>query len=199
MNLDKFPHWIQVAVGSVGGLALLVIAFLDSSVLTFPVINDLLVIYLSTKKPALMPYYALMATLGSVAGCIFLYYLARKGGELAFHKRAGARARRIHEWVNRNAFLSILIPAMLPPPTPFKLFVIGAGVFQVPLRTFTLALLLARGVRYFGVGYLAVRYGSEAGRFLAQHKLEASLIALAVVLAGYLLSRLMFRGAHRQS
>ena len=191
MNFDKFPHWMQVMVGSVGGLGLFAVAFLDSSVLTFPVINDLLVIYLAMKHPLRMPYYALMATLGSLGGCIFLYYLAGKAGELAFRKHAGARAERIRGWVQRNGFLSVLIPAMLPPPTPFKLFVLAAGVFQVPLRSFTVALLIARGVRYFGEGYLAVRYGAEASRYLAEHKLQISLLILVVVLAVYLLLRLV--------
>ncbi len=199
MNLEKFPHWMQALVGSVGGLGLFAVAFLDSSVFTFPVINDLLVIHLALKHPARMPYYALMATLGSLSGCVFLYYLARKGGELAFHKHAGARAERIRGWVQRNGFLSVLIPAMLPPPTPFKLFVLAAGVFQVPLRSFTMALLIARGIRYFGEGYLAVRYGAETGRYLAEHKLQISLLILVVVLAVYLLLRLVLPKARSKS
>jgi membrane protein YqaA with SNARE-associated domain len=199
MNLDKLPHWLRAAVAATGGVGLLLVAFLDSSVLTFPVINDLLVIRLSITNPAGMPYYALMATLGSLAGSIFLFYLARKGGEVMFRKRAGARAERIRGWTRRNGFLSVLIPAMLPPPTPFKIFVLAAGVFQMPLRTFALALLVARGFRYFGEGFLAVRYGAAASRYLLENKLQFTLIALAVLLLGYLLTRLMFRRAPRQS
>src|SRR5712692_513054 len=191
MNLEKFPHWMQALVGSLGGLGLFAVAFIDSSVFTFPVINDLLVIHLAMKYPARMPYYALMATLGSLGGCVLLYHLARKGGELAFHKHAGARAERVRGWVQRNGFLSVLVPAMLPPPTPFKLFVLAAGVFQVPLRSFTVALLIARGVRYFGEGYLAVRYGAETSRYLAEHKLQISLLILAVVVAAYFLLHLV--------
>src|ERR1017187_10067029 len=80
------PHWLQAIVASAGGLGLFLIAFLDSSILTFPVINDLLLINLSVRYPARMPYYAAMATLGSVVGCLLLYFLARKGGEAMFHK-----------------------------------------------------------------------------------------------------------------
>src|SRR5438045_550455 len=90
------PHWLQAAVAAGGGLGLFLIAFLDSSVLTFPVINDLLVIDLSIRFPARMPYYATMATLGSVGGCVMLYYIARKGGEAMFRKQAGPRADKIH-------------------------------------------------------------------------------------------------------
>jgi membrane protein YqaA with SNARE-associated domain len=187
------PHWLQAIVATAGGLGLFLIAFLDSSVLTFPVINDLLLINLSIRNPARMPYYAAMATLGSVGGCLLLYYLARKGGEAMFHKHAGPRARHIHAWINRNGFISILVTALLPPPTPFKVFVIAAGALEMPLRTFVIGLLVARGFRFFGEGYLAVKYGDEAGPFLLAHKLEVTAITLGVVLALYLVTRFAFR------
>src|SRR5450631_3216718 len=96
------PLWLQAIVASAGGLGLLLIAFLDSSVLTFPVINDLLLIDLSIRNPARMPYYAAMATLGSVGGCLLVYYIAKKGGEAMFHKNAGPRAHQIQVWIKRN-------------------------------------------------------------------------------------------------
>ena len=192
------PHWLQVIVASTGGLGLFLIAFLDSSVLTFPVINDLLLIDLSIRSPERMPYYALMATLGSVAGCLLLYFIARKGGEAMFHKHAGARAQRIHSWINRNGFISILITALLPPPTPFKIFVVAAGALEMPLRTFVLGLLAARAIRFFGEGFLAIRYGDQAGLFLVSHKLEVTGIALLIVLTLYAASRLML-GKHAAS
>jgi membrane protein YqaA with SNARE-associated domain len=197
MNLDKLPPWLRAAVASTGGLGLFLVAFLDSSVLTFPVINDLLVVQLSIQNPARMPYYALMATLGSVTGCILLYYLAEKGGEVYFRRHAGhRRAERIRGWLERNGFLSVLVAALLPPPTPFKFFVLAAGVFEVPLRTFTLALLLARSFRYFGEGFLAVQYGPAAAHFLQEHKVESALIAVGTALLFYLLGRLALRRLH---
>ena len=187
------PGWLQGIVASAGGMGLFLIAFLDSSVLTFPVINDLLLIDLTIHYPARMPYYAAMATLGSVGGCIFLYFIARKGGEAMFHKHAGPRAQQIQEWTRRNGFISILVTALLPPPTPFKVFVIAAGALEMPLPTLTLGLLVARGFRFFGEGFLAVKYGDRASDFLLTHKLEVAGITLGVVLALYLLSRLAFR------
>jgi membrane protein YqaA with SNARE-associated domain len=187
------PHWLQAIVASTGGLGLLLIAFLDSSVLTFPVINDLLLINLSIQHPTRMPYYAAMATLGSVGGCLVDYYLARKGGEAMFHKHAGRRARHIHAWINRNGFVSILATALLPPPTPFKIFVIAAGALEMPVRTFVLGLTIARALRFFGEGVLAVKYGDQGTQYLLTHKLEVTGIALGVVLALYLASRLAFR------
>ena len=184
------PHWLQAIVVSTGGLGLFLTAFLDSSVLTFPVINDLLLIDLSIRFPARMPYYAAMATLGSVGGCLLLYYIARKGGEAMFQKQAGPRARQIRAWIERNGFLSILVTALLPPPTPFKVFVIAAGALEMPVRTFVLGLLAARAIRFFGEGFLAIRYGDRAGEFLVTHKLEVAGIVLLIVLALYLASRL---------
>jgi membrane protein YqaA with SNARE-associated domain len=189
------PHWLQAVVASAGGLGLFLIAFLDSSVLTFPVINDLLLIDLSIRSPARMPYYAAMATIGSVAGCLLLYYLARKGGEAMFHKHAGPRAQTIRSWTKRNGFLSILVTALLPPPNPFKIFVIAAGAFEMPLQSFVLGLLAARAIRFFGEGFLAIRYGDQAGQFLVTHKLEVAGIVLGVVLCLYLLSLIAFRPA----
>jgi membrane protein YqaA with SNARE-associated domain len=187
------PHWLQAIVVSTGGVGLFLIALLDSSVLTFPVINDLLLINLSIQHPARMPYYATMATLGSVGGCLFLYYLARKGGEAMFHKHAGTRAQHIHAWINRNGFACILLTALLPPPTPFKVFVIAAGALEMPVRSFVLGLTLARGIRFFGEGYLAVKYGTQSTQYLLTHKLQVAGIALAVVLALYVVTRLAFR------
>ena len=186
------PHWLQAIVASAGGLGLFLIAFLDSSVLTFPVINDLLLIDLSIRNPARMPYYAAMTTLGSVGGCLLLYYIARKGGEAMFHKHAGPRAEKIHAWINRNGFLSILVTALLPPPTPFKVFVIAAGALEMPVRTFVFGLLAARAIRFFGEGFLAIRYGDRAGQFLLTHKLEVTGITLLVVLTLYLATRMAF-------
>jgi membrane protein YqaA with SNARE-associated domain len=187
------PHWLQAIVASTGGLGLFLIAFLDSSVLTFPVINDLLLIDLSIRFPARMPYYAAMATFGSVAGCLLLYYIARKGGEAMFHKQAGPRAQQIHAWIKRNGFLSILVTALLPPPTPFKIFVIAAGALEMPVGTFVVGLLAARAIRFFGEGFLAIRYGDQAGQFLLTHKLEVAGIVLGIVVCLYLLSRLALR------
>ena len=187
------PAWLQAIVASAGGLGLFLIAFLDSSVLTFPVINDLLLIDLSVRYPARMPYYAAMATLGSVGGCLLLYYIARKGGEAMFQKHAGPRAQSIQAWIRRNGFVSILVTALLPPPTPFKVFVIAAGALEMPVRMFVLGLLAARGFRYFGEGFLAVKYGDQASGFLLTHKLEVAGIALGVVVGIYLLSRFAFR------
>jgi membrane protein YqaA with SNARE-associated domain len=198
---SQLSGWKQKIVAFAGGLGapgLFLISFLDSSVLTFPVINDLLLIELSIQRPARMPLYAGMAALGSVLGCVLLFFLARKGGEALFRKRAGSRAETIRQWVERNGFGGMLIGALLPPPTPFKFFVLAAGVFEVPLASFTSAIALARVFRYFGLGFLAVRYGAQALPYLSQHKLLVVLAAVLLVGFSYAASRLILR-AEEQS
>jgi membrane protein YqaA with SNARE-associated domain len=188
--------WKQKIIAFAGGLGapgLFLISFLDSSVLTFPVINDLLLIELSIEHPARMPLYAAMAALGSLLGCVLLFFLARKGGEAFFHTKAGDHAHAIRHWVERNGFVGVLVAALLPPPTPFKFFVLAAGVFEVPLASFTSAIALARALRYFGIGYLAVRYGPDAMPYLAGHKLQVSVFVIALIAISYALSRLLLR------
>jgi membrane protein YqaA with SNARE-associated domain len=185
MDKLKLPHWLQHLVATLGGVGLFTVAFLDSSVLSFPVVTDLLVIQQSMQYPSRMPYYAFMATLGSLLGCIWLYLIAKKGGEEFFHRHAKGRAVQIRDWVDQNGFLSAFVPALLPPPLPFKAFVLAEGVFQVPLKTFVTALALGRGLRYLIEGILAVRYGDAAIVFLMTHGRIAALGIVAVFVVFY--------------
>jgi membrane protein YqaA with SNARE-associated domain len=195
MKPVKLPLWLQKFIVVMGGGGLFMVAFLDSSVLSFPFVADALVIELSVEKPARMPYYAAMAALGSLAGCIWLYLLAKKGGEAYFHRHAKGRAETIKEWVDEHAFLSVFIPAILPPPLPFKVFILAEGVFQVPLRTFVLSLLLGRGLRYFAEGILAVFYGDAVLRFLTVHSRSFALTVVGILALLYIVTHFYFHRA----
>lgn len=197
--LNTWKGKIIAFATTLGGPGLLLISFLDSSVLTFPIINDLLLIDLSIQNPSRMPMYAFLAAFGSVVGCVLLYFLARKGGEAFFHRKAGAKATTIRRWVEQNGFGGMLIAALLPPPTPFKVFVFAAGVFEVPLLSFTTAIALARCIRYFGIGYLAVRYGKEAIPFIGHHKIGIVVALVLFVAASYGASRLILREAKEEA
>lgn len=194
MKPRKLPLWLQKFIIVMGGGGLFMVAFLDSSVLSFPFVADALVMELSIEKPARMPYYAAMAALGSLAGCIWLYLLAKKGGEVYFHRHAKGRAETIKEWVDSHAFLSVFIPAILPPPLPFKVFILAEGVFQVPLRTFVLSLLLGRGLRYFAEGILAVLYGDAVLQFLMVHSRSFAISVVGVLALLYVVTHFYFRG-----
>jgi membrane protein YqaA with SNARE-associated domain len=172
-----------VLIGPLGGLSLFVIGFFDSSFPPLPFVVDLLLVRFTIHRPALMPYYVAMATLGSLAGCFWLYFLAKKGGEAMFRRSAGKRAESIRGWVLRYKFLGVAVPAILPPPLPFKPFVLAAGVFQVPMDTFALALVVGRGVRYTAEGVLAMFFGEQVIRYLMQNKLQFIFIVLAIVAA----------------
>ena len=192
-QLGAWKQKIVAFAGALGAPGLFLISFLDSSFLTFPVINDLLLIQLAMRQPTLMPLYASMAALGSLLGCIVLFLLARKIEEAAFHKKVGARGAAIRHWVERNGFGGMLVAAMLPPPTPFKFFVLAAGAFEVPLVSFASAIGLARVIRYFGVGYLAVRYGADALPYLMRHKLQVAVFVIAFVAVSYAVSRVILK------
>src|SRR5580765_2889253 len=99
MNLSGWKQRVVAFASGLGAPGLFLISFLDSSVLSFPIINDLLLIELSMQHPARMPLYAGMAALGSTLGCILLFLLARKGGEVTFRRKAGHRAEMIKHWV----------------------------------------------------------------------------------------------------
>lgn len=191
--LSGWKQKIVAFAGALGAPGLFLISFLDSSILTFPVINDLLLIELCIQKPGRMPLYAAMAMIGSVLGCLLLFYLAEKGGEAFFHSKAGDHGHTIRHWVERNGFGGMLIAALLPPPTPFKVFVLAAGVFEVPVGSFASAIALARAIRYFGIGYLAVRYGDQAMPFLKQHKFDVTIGVVVFAVVSYGLSRLILR------
>src|SRR5271168_3713943 len=191
----KIFVWLQGLVVAFGGGCLFVVTFFDSSVLSFPFFPDALLIELCIANHARMPYYAAMAALGSLSGCLVLYFIAEKAGEAFFHKHAGGKAEKIKVWVDKNGFLSAFLPAVLPPPFPFKPFVLAEGVFQVPARTFILAILLGRGLRYGLEGILAVRYGDAALVYLKTHG-AAFVLGLVVVMALlYVLIHFVLRGS----
>ena len=160
--MKSFISWIYGFALALGGPGLFAVAFLDSSFVSLPQINDILVVLMVTQNKAWMPYYAAMATLGSVAGCYAIYYLADKGGKAFLRKRyaqvtSNARSRCTGATVSWR-----VVPALLPPPAPFKLFVLTAGVAEVPPVKFVVAIAVARGVRYFALGMLAIWYGDLA-------------------------------------
>jgi LPXTG-motif cell wall-anchored protein len=183
--VQSFINWISGIALTLGGPGLFVIAFLDSSFVSLPQINDVLVVLMVTKYKQWMPYYAAMATLGSVAGCFVIYRLAEKGGEVFLGRRLkGASLQRILGLYRRHGLLALMVPALLPPPAPFKIFVLLAGVAQVPIWQFIAAVFTARFIRYFGEGLLAVWYGDKAGAFIKENSVEAGLILAGLALAG---------------
>jgi membrane protein YqaA with SNARE-associated domain len=185
-RLKSFINWIYGLALSVGGPGLFTVAFLDSSFISLPQINDILVVLMVTQNKAWMPYYALMATLGSIAGCYVIYYLAEKGEEAFLKKRLKASAtERALALYKRHGLLALIIPGLLPPPAPFKLFVLLAGVAEVRPLQFIAAIAIARGLRYFALGVLAIYYGDYALELMRTRGREVAiwLVGLLVLTA----------------
>ena len=168
--MRSFIGWLHTLALGLGGPGLFAVAFLDASFLSLPHINDLLVVVMVTEHKNRMLYYAAMATFGSVTGCYVLYYLAEKGGEAFLRKRlkAGAVERALAAY-KRNGLMALMIPALLPPPAPFKLFVLGAGFAGVRPLKFVLGVAIARGLRYTILGTLAIYYGDAALELMRAH------------------------------
>ena len=182
--MKSFITWIQGFALGLGAPGLFLIAFLDSSFLSLPQINDLLIIWMVTQHPERMPLYVTMATLGSVAGCTVMYLIGRRGGHALLRKQfKDSHITRGLALFQRWGVLSVLVPALLPPPAPFKIFVMLAGVAEVPIMKFWMAVALGRGLRYFAEGILAIKYGNQALEFVREHGREASLWVVGIVLA----------------
>ena len=184
--MSSIVNWLHSFALSIGGPGLFLIAFLDSSFLSFPEINDLLVIIMVLENKELMPYYASMATLGSITGCLLLYSIGRRGGEVVVRRRfRGPQLERAMRLSKKYGMLAVAVPAILPPPAPFKVFVLLAGVAGVPLSQFATAVAVGRGVRYFGEGWLAIHYGQQAIRLLEENgRLVSVALAMLVLIGG---------------
>src|SRR5216684_3669823 len=176
----------------VAGPAMIVIGALDSSLLSLPEVNDYLVVARCYTHPKTAFLFPLFPAMGSVIGCFLLYTILRRGGQAVLHRRFRLEhVQRVERAYARFGILALAVPALLPPPMPFKIFVATAGALQFPRRRFLLTILLARSVRYYTEGTLAVFYGERVLRFFKDNGMVIVSIVtglLVVALAVYLLS-----------
>lgn len=174
---------IAVALGAPG---LFLVAFLDSSFLSLPEIADILVVSMVTRAKARVVIYVVCATLGSLAGSLIMYFIGKRGGAALVRKRfATASVERAMHAFDRHGMMAVLIPSILPPPAPFKIFVLLAGVAGISTSRFALAILLGRGARYAVLGWLAVRYGDRAMAYMHAHGAAVSLGIVGILAAGF--------------
>ena len=186
--MGRFVHQVEALALTLGAPGLFLVAFLDSSLLSLPEIADLLVVWMVTRHKARFVVYVLSATIGSIAGCLLLYYIGQKGGAALVHKKfSSATVERSLASFRRYGIMAVLIPSILPPPAPFKIFVLLAGVANISVARFTIAIAVGRGARYFVEGLLALRYGDRAVAFMHENAGLASLVAVGVLVAGLLL------------
>ena len=152
-----------------GAFGLFAVALLDSTFVPLPSSVDALMLLLSTTYPSWMLLYAFMATTGSALGCLILYLISRRAGARALNRFSEAKRGRVKNWIERYDMFAVLVATLLPPPFPFKLFVVTAGVFRFSLVRFMLAIVVGRAFRFLLEGYFAVRYGAQAKEILAKY------------------------------
>lgn len=187
---QQLVSWLKVMSPAFGGFGVLLSAFVDSSFVPLPLVTDLLLMELCIRHPLRMPYYGSMAALGSLAGCIWIYWLARKGGQAYYRRTQGHSPGTIRRFVQEYPMACVFLPAVAPFPVPFKPFVIAQGVFQVPFTTFVVGTLLGRGLLFFCEGFLAARYGAAAENYLLNQKWAAVGVALGLALLFLVIRRL---------
>jgi membrane protein YqaA with SNARE-associated domain len=176
----------------VAGPMMILIGALDSSLLSLPEVNDYLVVARCYTHPRAVFLFPMFAAIGSVLGCFLLYTILSRGGRAVLHGRFRVEhVQQVEQWYARFGILALAVPAVMPPPMPFKIFVATAGALQFPRRKFLVTILVARSLRYYVEGTLAVFFGERVIRFSQDNgMLIISVFAglLLVALVVYLLS-----------
>ena len=182
-------HWLQSfafhlghVLARYGGWGLFLINVLDSSVLAFPLINDLLLIHMASRHPNLGLLYALFCTAGSLAGSFAIYGVGRGGGRLLRRNSEMREAGRARRWLKRNDLVTVLVASLLPPPTPFKVVPVVAGAINMKAPRLAMALIVGRGLRFALEAWVGMRYGAEAENFLRYHLTFLSIATAASVI-----------------
>jgi membrane protein YqaA with SNARE-associated domain len=182
--MKGFVVWATSSAIALGGVGLFLVAFLDTSFLSLPEASDILIV-MTAKSPVRLLYYASMLAAGSTAGSLILFALGRKGGRSFLARRfSERRIARGMTLVQQYGFLTVLVASLLPPPTPFKLFVLAAGACGMSTWSFAMSVALGRGVRYLGEGLLALRYGDRAMDVIRANGATLALVLAAAVLTG---------------
>ncbi|HZZ17093.1 MAG TPA: VTT domain-containing protein [Candidatus Sulfotelmatobacter sp.] len=196
--LARYTAWILHLLGPLGVWGVFAIAFADSALLGMPV--DAVVAYYVYQNHRRLLFYVVMAALGSAVGSIPLYIIGYVGGEKVLRKRISEeRFQRIHRSFEQHEFWALMFPGMLPPPMPFKIFVLGAAVFEMPFRDFLAAVFAGRFVRFLVLSLLTVWFGPQIvevmGTVVRQHL--SSL--LGAITGGVLVWLVMRRSKGRRS
>jgi membrane protein YqaA with SNARE-associated domain len=170
--LSRYTAFLWALLKPLGAWGVLTIAALDAAFFGLPI--DAVVASYVYQNRARFLLYALMASAGSALGSIVIYGIGYKGGEELLRKRIPpARFEKIHAAFDKHPFWSLMFPAMLPPPTPFKLFVLAAAVSEMSFARFLLAIFSGRMVRFMVLGVLTIKFGPDVvylfGALFRQH------------------------------
>lgn len=145
-----------------GVFGLFALALLDAAFLPLPSLTDAMLFVLTASRPSWMLIYAGATTVATTIGCVILYKISQRAGMRALERFPESKRTRVKEWIDRYDLFAVLIANLMPPPFPFKLVVISAGVFEFNLFRFTLAIFIGRGFRSLIEAYIAAHYGAQA-------------------------------------
>lgn len=180
--------------GGWGGFGLFFIAFFDSSFLSLPEINDILILYFCTRFKEYAYFYALMAMLGSTAGCSVLYQVGKwKGYGFLERKYSRTKLKSALGIFQRYGVFAVIGPALMPPPFPFKIFVLSAGILGLSFPRFLAAVIFGRGFRYFFEAALAVRYGDRALGYIEANYRQVAGVVLVLIVVGFVVYQVLLR------
>ena len=177
-----FAHYLLLIFVHLGGMGQLILGILDSSFLFMPLGNDLLMVVLSTRKHSLMLYYAAMATIGSVLGCLLLDVVIRKHGEAGLEKFVPRnRLKYVEKKVRGSAAWALILASIMPPPFPFTPFIAAAAALQYPRKKMLTVVGAARMVRFTATGVLAILFGRRIMEWAKAPWVVDAVIALIVI------------------
>lgn len=189
-----FTKWLgklAAYLGAFGALGAFAVSALDATFVPMPGGADAITLLLSHQTPAHWWLYALAATFGSVAGCVVLYEISRRAGSRALSRFSEKRQQRVKELIERYDVLAVIVASLAPPPFPFKVFVVSAGVFRFPLLRFAVAIAAGRAFRFFIEAYLAARYGDQAKDLFAHYYPYVALVLVALAVVFFIVKSLL--------
>ena len=188
--MRRAGRWFLEHIVPLGAPGLFLLAFIDSGGIPIPQGVDVLLFAQTAANPSRALFYASLATVGSLLGCLVLYYISRTAGHAALARRTSPeRIDAMRRQFEKYEALTLVLPTMIPLPLPMKLFIIAGGVFQVRVTQFVLAIAFARAVRYFGIALLARYFGGGAWIYVRQHPFVVAAGGLALLGVFYLFSR----------
>ena len=196
--LSRYTAFLWALLKPLGAWGVMVVAALDGAFMGLPM--DAVVAGYVYQNPARFFLYVLMASAGSALGSIVIYVIGYKGGEELLRKRIPAqRFEKIHSAFDKHPFWSLMLPAMLPPPTPFKLFALAAAVSEMGFGRFLLAIFSGRMVRFLLLALLTLKFGPQVvhlfGEIFLKHYYVIMLVATAALVAWLMRRRAMRRNA----
>jgi membrane protein YqaA with SNARE-associated domain len=191
--LRAFPAAMTHLLSIYGGWGLLGIAFLDSAGLSLPGVKDVMLIYLSGTDPSRAWLYALGCATGTAVGSFVIYWIGRSGIRVLRRKNSDKEMGRAMKWISRNDFVTVLVASLLPPPLPFKPFLLASGVLRISSVRLLTALMVGGALRFGAEAWIGVRFGAAGPAYLKKHIGLISLVTVGVIIGATVVMRIFQR------